>query len=365
MRVLECIDTLGGGGAERQLTYLAEGLVRRGREVDVVYMLDGPNGPRLRASGATVHDLGGWRSPLVLLAELRAIVQRRRIDVVHTWLRRMNVVGGAAARLERRAWVYSERSVRALESGLGARVRRWLARRAHAVVANSRAGADEWRRMTCALVQVVPNGVDLDALDAAPAAPRAELGVPDAGELIVYAGRLVAPKNIALLGDALATVLRARPRALAICCGDGEEWPLLRRAVERAGVGARCLTPGYRAELAPLIKAADALIAPSLHEGRPNVVLEAMACRAPLALSDIAQHRECVPRDAALWFSPHSPDGAARALVELLDDRDAARARAERARDAVAGQSIDAMCAAYAALYEHLATPMARGRVRA
>jgi glycosyltransferase involved in cell wall biosynthesis len=141
----------------------------------------------------------------------------------------------------------------------------------------------------------------------------------------------------------------------------------LRRAVERAGVGARCLTPGYRAELAPLIKAADALIAPSLHEGRPNVVLEAMACRAPLALSDIEAHRECVPRDAALWFSPRpsNGDGAARALAQLLDDRDAARARAERARGAVAGQSIDAMCAAYAALYEHLATPMARGPLRA
>src|SRR6185312_10715721 len=64
MRVLQCIDTLGGGGAERQLTYLAGGLVRLGHEVDVVCHVDGPWAQPLREAGATLHRLGwldAWR----------------------------------------------------------------------------------------------------------------------------------------------------------------------------------------------------------------------------------------------------------------------------------------------------------------
>ena len=52
MRILHCIPSMLGGGAERQLCYLAAGLVRLGHQVDVVYMLEGPNTARLKASGA-------------------------------------------------------------------------------------------------------------------------------------------------------------------------------------------------------------------------------------------------------------------------------------------------------------------------
>jgi glycosyltransferase involved in cell wall biosynthesis len=353
MRVLQCIDTLGGGGAERQFTYLVEGLVRIGHEVDVVYMLDGAHGERLRASGATIHPLG-WRATLPLVADLYRLIRQRRVDVVQTWLGRMNVAGGAAGRLARRPWLYSERTVRALYSGWRAAVRLWLGRSAAAVVANSEAGAAPWRATAGARVHVVPNAIDLDAIDEVAAIRRADLGLTEEVELILYAGRFAPPKNIPLLTAALTGILRTRPRALALLCGEGEELAGFRAAVERAGVGARCLTFGYRSDLWALLKTADVTIAPSRYEGRPNVVLEAMACGCPLVLSDIAPHRECVPADSALWFSSGSPAEAAAALERCLADRTEARVRATRARAAACGQSVDEMARAYCRVYEQM-----------
>lgn len=361
MRVLQCIDTLGGGGAERQLTYLVEGLQRLDHEVAVVYMLGGTHEARLSASGATLHRLG-MRATVPLVADLYNIVRERRIDVVQTWLGRMCVAGGVAGRLARRTWLYSERSVELNEHGWRASVRRFVGLGAHAVVANSEAGAAAWRSRVGSRVHVVPNGVELAAIEATAAAERRSLDVADDAELIVYAGRFAAPKNIALLAEALTLVLRRRPRAVALALGEGEERDRFRDIVARAGLADRCRAPGYRADLWALLKAADVVIAPSRFEGRPNVVLEAMAAACPLVVSDIAPHRECLPRDAALWFARDSASDAAAALIRSLDDVAAARARAERARAAVRDQSIDAMSRAYSELYERLRAAPASAR---
>jgi glycosyltransferase involved in cell wall biosynthesis len=353
VRVLQCIDTLGGGGAERQLVYLADGLMRLGHEVDVVCHLDGPWAERLCASGATLHRLG-WLPAWKLVRALGELIERRRIALVHSWLGRMTAAAGVAAPLSRRPWVYGERSLPALDRGWRALVRRTLVRGAAAVVANSEAGAASWRAIARGPVHVVGNGVEVDEIAATPPADRVGLGIPAEGELIVYAGRFVPPKNISGLAATLARVLIARPRAFALCVGEGEELPAFRAAMARAGLGGRCLTPGFRRDVWPILRSADVVVAPSRHEGRPNVVLEAMAAGRPLVLSDIAPHRECVPREAALWFSPESPPGAAAAIGAVLDDQSAAAARVERARTAIAACSIDRMARAYAHLYEAL-----------
>lgn len=353
MRLLHCIDTLGAGGAERQLTYLVEGLVRLGHDVDVACLHDGPFGARLAASGATVHRLGA-RAALPLVNDLWDVTRRRRIDLVQTWHGRMTAAGGIVAPLARRPWLYSERSVRGLHGGWRASVRQLIVRGAAAVVANSEAGAALWRRTTPGRVHIVENGVEVDAIEATPPADRAALGIPADAELVVYAGRFVPAKNIPLLAAALTALLRERPRAFALLVGDGEELPGFRAAIARAGLSARCLVPGYRDDVWALLKAADVVIAPSRIEGRPNVVLEAMAAGRPLVLSDIAQHRECVPADAVAWFPSGASAAAALALARTLDDLPAARARAAAAKEVVRAQSVDRMVRAYAALYNRV-----------
>jgi glycosyltransferase involved in cell wall biosynthesis len=357
VRILQCIDTLQPGGAERQLCYLTEGLVRRGHEVGVAYVGGGPYEHRLRAAGAELHPIATRLAPLQWVRLRRAIADRRA-ELVQTWLGRMNVVGGAASRSLGRPWIYCERSVRLHDRGLPGLVRGWLGARASLLVANSYAGAELWRSIRARRANaVVANGVPLDELDAVEPAERAQLGVPADAEWIVWAGRFVPAKNLDVLADLLARVLTARPRAIAWCCGEGVERDRFEAILRDRGIAARCHLPGHRHDLWRILKSADLFVSPSVSEGRPNVVLEAMALGCPLVLSDIAPHREVAPGDAALFFATRSACDAAEAIGRALDDRDATRARVERARAAVRNQSTEAMVDAYLHLYRLLVRP--------
>src|SRR5689334_17836594 len=98
MKILHCIPSMQGGGAERQLTYLAAELRRQGEEVHVAITSHGVNFDRLVAAGAVVHELHG-RSPHdpALVLQLRALIAALDPAIVQSWLLQMDVVAGVAA----------------------------------------------------------------------------------------------------------------------------------------------------------------------------------------------------------------------------------------------------------------------------
>lgn len=354
MRVLHCIATMGGGGAERQLCYLASGLVARGHEVTVAVQRGGPNLARLEASGARVEWVtDASATDPRLTAAIAGLFARRRPAVVQTWLPRMDVAAGAASLACRRPWVLTERAV---ASASGGRVRQWLARGARAVVANSAEGTREWERVAPGRVRVIPNATPVEEVDAAPEFDLERLGVPADARVILYTGRFeVRQKNVLLLADALVDVLRERPDVYAVCAGDGPDRSAFLARVAGSPVAARVITPGYVCEVFSLLKRADAFVSPSHFEGRPNTVAEAMAARAPLCISDIPQHTEFVPRDAAIYFDQTSASGIVGALRACLDDPAAAEARSARARAVIERHSVAEMALAYESLYREVA----------
>jgi glycosyltransferase involved in cell wall biosynthesis len=360
MRILHCIDSIAGGGAERQLCYACDGLVALGFDVEVAFRRDGENGERLRRSGAILHDLG-WRAqgdPALaypaLGRNLCRIIVERRIDVVHTWLRHMDMIGGLSARLTRRPWIFSERSARTGGvQGWRESVRRYWGGLASAVVANSETGAEAWKQAGRTPVYLVPNGLPLDEIAAVAPASRASLGIPEEAPLLLLVGRLSPEKNVPLQAQVLAELLRRHPSWYALSCGSGDLLPSFRDILERAGVGARCLTPGYRADVWALMKSADVFFSASLFEGRPNTVLEAMACQCPLVLSEIPQHRELAGVHAR-YFHRHDAVQAIAAIEAAVRDGTGSRARARRAAQAAKDFSVGAMALGYAAMYREI-----------
>ncbi len=353
LKILQCIPTMLGGGAERQLAYLAPGLVDLGHTVHVAILQDGPNGGRLRAGGALVHTLPRRRAwDPTAVWDLVRLIRSTRADLVQTWLPRMDIWGGLAARATRRPWIVSERS----GASSPHRAHDRLVSGATAVVANSETGASHWRRVlgTRGMVHVVANACPANEIADATPATRASLGVPDDAELVVYTGRYTPEKNIGVLGEALGILLARRPGTAAVCCGEGPLLPGFRAAMDARGLGARCITPGYRTDVWSVMKSGDVFMAPSVTEGRPNAVLEAMLCERPMVLSDIPQHREFVPADAALFFPVGDPRAAADALEAVLTDPTAARARVTRARAAAGAFTVEAMARAYEGIYQDI-----------
>jgi len=236
------------------------------------------------------------------------------------------------------------------------RARFVLGRRAAAIAANSTTAAAEWRARVPpgTPVEVIPNALPTKEIDDTVAADRVALGLPREAPLVTYAGRFAAPKNPAVLADVFASVLRARPAAWGLLCGEGPDLESVREALSRAGVLDRCVLPGYREDLWRWMKSSDVFVSLSVYEGRPNVVQEALRCGAPAVITDIPAHREFIPDDAVRYVGVTDREGAARAVLALLDDREAARALAARGREATAAITLDAVADAYVSLYERV-----------
>ncbi|HKP75436.1 MAG TPA: glycosyltransferase [Longimicrobiaceae bacterium] len=358
--VLLCIPTLWGGGAEAHATLLATGLDRAGWEVTLATLSSGPNAARLEGTGVRLVVLPN-RGPMDprIVPRLAALIRRVRPAVVQSWMPMMNVVAGLAAGLTRTPFAGGELScgdvsLRGWKTRLEAAV---LARYAGAMVANSQGGASWVRerlgaRMPIALVH---SALPLEAVDAAAPRPRAPDGIADDAELLLFVGRIAPEKNPAVLFEALARVAEARPRVVAVACGEGPERAAWQEWVRRRGLEARILLPGFVNDVWSRMKSADVLVFPSLFEGHPTVVAEAMACGCPLVVSDIPAHREFLDERLALLVPVDDPATLADAVTQALDDRPAARARAARARELARRYDNAGMVAEYERVFLELA----------
>ena len=361
MRILHLIPSLTGGGAERQLAYLAPALAEAGVDVHVGYIGSGPNLARLRESAVQLHEIAaGGNHDVLILGRIVALLRELRPSAVHTWLLQMDVFGGAASLVAGVPWVLSERScAQAYVQGWKFRLQRLLARRAAAVVANSSAGADCWATVRDdRVLRVIRNIVPIAAIDAEPMVKSA-----DNAPTVVFAGRFAAEKNLPNLLRALDRALTAVPTARAILFGDGPLRGELDQLKTMLASGARIELHGYTDALWGWLKRATVTVNVSHFEGMPNVVLEAMACVSPLVVSDIPAHREILDERSALFVPTDSPEAIGNAIVACLTDANAATVRARNARAhclsfssaAVAEQYIEV----YAAVAGARATPKA------
>ena len=331
MRVLHCIPSMAGGGAERQLTYLVGELQRMGLDTHVALVGRGPNWARLIATGATVHEIParGSHDP-VLFARLFNTMRGIAPDLVQVWLRQMDVLGGLAAVALRTPLILTERASRpAYPLSLKHTVRICIGQFASAIVANSAEGDRYWRGKVSRRTRgyVVGNAVPVNEIAMAPVAKGP---VADGRKLVLFAGRLEPQKNIETLLPALLLALQHDDFDV-VFCGEGSLKPRIDEWIDRNRLHARARLIGYSSELWGLMKRATVLVSPAWFEGTPNVALEAMACRCPLVMSDIPEHREFLDDDAALFANPASVEELASAIQTVLRDPAAARARADAA----------------------------------
>lgn len=355
MKVLHCIPTMAGGGAERQLAYLAQGLVSLGVETHVALTRGGENHERLQRSGAQLHEihLGSNHSPALPLAVNR-LIRQIKPDVVQTWLTQMDIVGGAAALWNRVPWVVTERNSAARYStGIKDRIRLHLGARASALVANSATGLNYWMPHLSpkATPRVIANGLPVDEIQKAPDLDPSESPAGPEEKLILFAGRFHEAKNVAGLVAALQ-LLREHMPFKAVLFGQGPEQKTIEKQIEAAGLDRQVLLRGYSHCLWSWMKRADVFVSASFSEGHPNTVMEAMAARCPLVVSDIPEHREFLDASLARLVDPQAPAALARALSEVLTDRPAAGARAEGAARRAARWSVESMSREYLQLYE-------------
>jgi glycosyltransferase involved in cell wall biosynthesis len=355
MRILHLIPSLGGGGAERQLTHLVREQVRRGHVVAVATHTGGVHEPPVRETGAEIVLLRHGHRAVGTVLELLRVVRRLRPHVVHTWLLSMDVWGGVVAHATRTCWILCERSNHhAYPDSLKFRLRRWLGRRASAVIANSQEGREYWAAMLpddrCF---VAGNAVDHNHIGGtAPALPAVLQSLGDR-PLVLFAGRFGDEKNLWTTLRAFEAVAADVPAVFALC-GDGPLAPAVREAVERGSLAHAGHVLGYRTDVISLLKASAVFVSLSRFEGQPNAVTEAMAAGCPLVVSDIPAHRELLDPHSALFVDCDDAEGAAACIRRVLRNPEEARSRADAARAAAQRFTPQSMADSYEAVYRRL-----------
>jgi glycosyltransferase involved in cell wall biosynthesis len=355
IRVALLIDTLELAGAEKQLVTVATGLDRhRFAPVVICLTAKGPYEQELRQADVPVLFVGK-RHKVGFLAyrRLRALLRRERPDVLHTWMFTCNLYGRLAARGLPVATLASEVAADVGKSSFRLAVDRWLAPSTDAFYVNSAVVARFYHErcdIPLAKMTVIPNGVRVAEM--APV-PRAALGVREDAFLACCAGRLSPEKGFDRVIEALgASALRGRNVELVIA-GEGPSRGALETLAASRGLADRVHLLGHRDDLPGVLRAADAFVLSSLHEGMSNVLMEAMAVGIPCVTTPVGGVDELmVDGESGMIVATSAPEPIAAALVRLIDSPDLTGRLATAARDRMSSSfSIEANVRRFEALY--------------
>lgn len=343
MKILHVIDTLARGGAERLLVMLLPELARQGHKVAVAvrgapYDLQ----PELEAAGVPVIRLP-QRHRWNLIAGARDIARAMpEADILHAHLY-FPAVNTALARIlgltRARTCVtfHNLAYAGANRDGLKLRFRKALARRLYprgmdARLAVSQAVADHYgKALSLDRIAVLHNPIDLAAIDAVPAPPRAA----DAPLHIVLPGRLVPEKGHRDLLDALRDPRLAKLALRVTFAGHGSLQASLQDLAADLPFELEITGNLGHGAFLRVMAGADIVTVPSRFEGFGLTALEAMALSKPVIASTAGGLPEVLGETGRL-VATGDVVAIAEAILELATDpglRDrmgrAARARAE------------------------------------
>jgi glycosyltransferase involved in cell wall biosynthesis len=201
-------------------------------------------------------------------------------------------------------------------------------------------------------IRLIENGIDTNRFSpAAPPLSRAELGIGNGAVVFGAAMRLTAQKNPLGLVEAFAHVVMRLPDAMLVIAGDG---PLRGATLARAaalGIAGRVRMLGMRDDLERFYTMLDVFVLPSLYEGLPLALLEAMASQRAIVATRVGHVPEVL---RGLDVDP-IPSDDPQALAEAMCGAPLQRlAAAELRQRVVERYSVERMAAEHAAIYRDL-----------
>lgn len=332
VRVLHVITSLTVGGAER-LVVSAACRLQPDRFEHAICCLTGPGALAAEAAAAgvpvfTIGSFPGLRHPLAF-AKLVGVLRRWTPAIVHTHLQSANLYGRVAARLAGVPVVIAtEHNLYVRKPRRYLMVERLLARHTDAMIAVS-ATVQQFLSTQLGLpsstIRVVRNGVAIpDAFPARVAALRARLG--SRGPIVATVASLTVKKGHEFLLHALA---QARDRGIpctAVLAGDGPE----RRRLEAlaASLGLRESTIFLGAvPAADVLEVADLFVLPSIVEGLPLALLEAMFAGKAVIATAVGGVPEVIDSNENGVLVPAADENALADAIERLLGSDDLRTR--------------------------------------
>ena len=369
LNVMFVVPCFGFGGLERVVLDLVMGLDRSRFNPSLCSLLD----PHPEMIGA-IRTLGvptyvlhkGWGVNYFLPFRLASVFARERVHLVNAHDIGATLYAVAAARLALVPYVVHTDHSQILTKHRFAPAYRWVFRHgiSHAV-----AVSEHLRRYLIdtfdvpeGLVTTIPNGIDVARFTTPidKSVLRRELGIREGDLVIGSVGRLMEQKGMAYLLQAFSRLARQGDDTKLVIVGDGELRHDLEILARNLQVGDRVVFTGIRRDVPDLMRLFDVFALPSLWEGQPITVVEAMAAGRPVVATDVGGNAEILKHgEFGILVPPRDENALAGAIGALL--RDPARA-GELGRRAASHAARELTSATMVRKYEDVFASTAAGR---
>jgi L-malate glycosyltransferase len=327
MRICHLIDSLRIGGSECQMSEVARRQKSAGYHVQVGCLREeGPMIAGLRDRGIRVTAFppqGSLIRPRGLRALLRlaSFLRRERFSILHChdlWSNLMGVPAGRLARVP--VVITSQRDLGHLDWYTPSRkhVIAGIHKLASTVLANSSAV----RQFLVSELGIRSDHIRVirNAVEAGRFRPRSS-GKTAYKTVMTIANMNESVKGHAVLIEAAPTVVRDHPEVRFVFVGNGAKRPKLQNQVTALGLNEHFCFLGRRSDIADLLAESDLFVLPSLAEGMPNVILEAMAANVPVIASRVGGILDVIEDGInGLLVPPGDPAALGSAILRLLDN---------------------------------------------
>jgi glycosyltransferase involved in cell wall biosynthesis len=346
INVLLLITELNVGGAERVVEQIATGLLSKNRyRVLVACLYDaGPIADDITAAGVRVVDLGmrgKWDAWVVY--RLFRLLRSEEIHVLHAHLFHANLLGVIAGKMAGVPVIVATRQ----SVDIGGRWREWINHWAMRLPDKVVAVSEEVRqaenlrsRTESSKIITIPNSVPFQVFDNVNQSKVSRLrrnwdfdnGIPVIGTV----GRFVEPKGYPHLLDAMVRIQAHLPDVKVLLVGDGVLRRPMEEKAEALGLSDAVIFTGIRRDVPEILALLDVFVLPSLWEGLPIALLEAMAAGLPVVATRVGGVPEVVVDGVTgLLVPPRDPEALSEAILTLLQDPDLRQKMGQAGQDRV------------------------------
>lgn len=329
IRIAYVIKSMVMGGSQTHLAQVLR-LLDRSRFDPVLYCLSG-EGVLLDAVRALEVPVIAptarlrFKGPALAarIIALRRALRQHRVDIVHNYLLRANLVGAVSARLARVPVVLCSKRGCHERRGfelVGAKIGNFLADR---VIVNAEAvrefvhGNEGCPRDK---MVVIPSGVDTDRFRRLPGTHfKGRLGLPEDRGIVGVVTRMRVRKGVEEFIRAIGRVRETQPEVHGVIVGEVSLDESLQALVRALGLQEHLSLLGRRTDMPEVLSAFDVFILSSHDEGMSNAILEAMAMEKPVVATDVGGTGEVVRHgQSGLLIPPKDPEALAAAISEVL-----------------------------------------------
>ena len=363
IKILQLITELDIGGAEKVLLSFIRKLDRDKYNVMVAYMKgEGKLVEDFREAGVKVFNLKMRnRADLGAVIRLYRLLKRENIQLLHTHLIQADICGFLAGKMAGIPIIISTKH-NPDEFRKKFSIPVWLdgifANHSDRIIAVSYAVKDfliNWEKISKDKFTVIHNGIDLEEfnINIDISKKKRQLGINLSSKVLGSIGRFNEQKGYKFLLKAISEILENVPDVRFIFVGDGPLRRELEKMTRELKVDQNVIFTGIRRDIPEIFSIMDVFIMPSIFEGLPLILLEAMAMGKPVIASRVGGIPEIVRHEVTgILVEPANPSAIANSIVKLLKDPVGAKRIGDSGREEVKRRfTIDTMTEKIEALY--------------